>query len=365
MIPLLDLKAQHRQIREEILRAIDEVAESNAFVSGPAVARFERSFSNFLGGTNVVALNSGTSALHLALLGLGIGPGDEVIVPAMSFIATAAAVDYAGARPVIVEIDPVTCTIDPERIEAAITPKTRAIVPVHLYGHSAEMFPILAIARDHGLAVIEDAAQAHGTRYGDRLCGTIGDIGCFSFFPGKNLGAWGEGGAVVTANAEVAEKIRMLRDWGQQEKGRHVLKGFNYRMDGIQGAVLDVKLRHLDAWNEGRRRAARAYIERLRHLEGLTLPGEASGVRHIYHVFALRLTERDRMRERLRARSIDTGIHYPRAMHEHECFAGLGYKAGAFPIAERLAREELSLPIFPELSEAQIDEICGAISEPM
>ena len=360
-IPFVDLKAQYRSIRGEIDAAIEKVVKNAAFILGPAVSDFEERFAAYVGARHAVGVNSGTSALHLALLAAGIGPGDEVIAPAMTFIATVSASEYTGARPVLVDVDPETYTMAPAEIEAAITTHTQALLPVHLYGQPADMDPILEIGRRRGLVVIEDAAQAHGAGYRGRRCGSIGDLACFSFYPGKNLGAFGEGGAVTTNNDRFANTVRMLRDWGQELKGRHRLRGFNYRMEGIQGAVLGVKLRHLEGWTEARRRVARHYRELLRSVSGFVPPVEREEVRHVYHVFAVLTNERDAVRRRLADAGIATGIHYPLPIHLQPCFTDLGYSPVDFPIAERLARTELSLPIFAELTEDQVVRVIGVL----
>ncbi|HVP37710.1 MAG TPA: DegT/DnrJ/EryC1/StrS family aminotransferase [Candidatus Saccharimonadales bacterium] len=361
MIPFLDLKAQYRSIQTEIRAALDEVLENTAFVLGPAVARFEEKFAAYCGVKHCLGVNSGTSALHLALLAAGIQPGDEVIAPAMTFIATVSAIDYVGARPVLVDVHPESYCIDPSKIEARITRKTKAIVPVHLYGQSADMDPILEVARKHGLAVIEDAAQAHGAEYRGRRCGSMGDIACFSFYPGKNLGAYGEGGAVVTSRDDLAKTVRMLRDWGQEKKGLHALRGFNYRMEGFQGAVLGVKLEHLEAWTEGRRQAARMYDERLGQVPGIAAPKQMGYARHVYHVYGVLVANRDAVAQSLQQKSIGTNVHYPVPIHLHPCFAELGHKRGDFPMAERLAEQELSLPMYAELNGAQVEEVSAAL----
>src|SRR5690606_38426241 len=294
-----------------------------------------------------IGVNSGTSALHLSLLAAGIGPGDEVITVPFTFVATIAAIEYAGAKPVLVDIDPKTYNMDPAALEAAITPRTRAVIPVHLHGLMAEMDPILEIARRHNLVVIEDACQAHGAEYKGKRAGSLGDLAAFSFYPGKNLGAYGEGGMVVTSNTDLAKKVRMLRDWGAEKKYHHVLKGYNYRLEGIQGAVLRVKLRHLEAWTEGRRRAA-AHYDRLLGAAGIVIPEPKPYQRHVYHVYAIRTTQRQAWQEALNARGIQTGIHYPFPVHLLPAYSDLGYKSGDFPHAERAAAEVLSLPMFPE-----------------
>ena len=360
-VPFLDLKAQYRGIKDEIHTALDGVLENTAFVLGPAVAKFEGAFASYCGVKHAIGVNSGTSALHLALLAAGIGPGDEVIAPAMTFIATVSSIVYAGARPVLVDVHPVSYTLDPGRIEAAVTPKTKAIMPVHLYGQPADMDPILFIAKKHRLLVIEDAAQAHGAEYKGRRCGSLGDIAGFSFYPGKNLGAYGEGGAVTTNRDDLARTVRMLRDWGQERKGEHVLRGYNYRMEGFQGAVLGVKMNHIEAWTEGRRRAAARYDALLRDVPGVTAPRQMDYGRHVYHVYGILVKDRDAVGKKLQDQGIGTNIHYPHPIHLQKCFSELGHKPGDFPVAERLAAEELSLPMYPELTEAHIEYAAGQL----
>jgi dTDP-4-amino-4,6-dideoxygalactose transaminase len=337
------------------------VLESAQFILGEEVAAFELAFATYCQAPHCVAVNSGTSALHLALLAAGVGAGDEVITVPFTFVATVSAITYTGARPVFVDIEPDYFTIDPSRIEAAITPRTRAIMPVHLYGQPADMDPILDIARRHGLQVIEDAAQAHGAEYRGRRCGSLAPIAGFSFYPGKNLGAYGEGGGVTTTRADVAATCRTLRDWGQERRYEHRLKGFNYRMDGIQGAVLGVKLRHLDAWTEQRRLVAGWYAEMLDQAIVRT-PKARPGCRHVYHVYAVRTEERDRLRQTLDGAGISTGIHYPIPIHLQPAHADLGYGPGDFPVAEAAAREVLSLPLFPEMTRAQVEAVASAVS---
>jgi dTDP-4-amino-4,6-dideoxygalactose transaminase len=359
-VPYLDLKAQYQSIKPEIDAAIARVLESGQFVLGPEVAAFEQEFAAYCGAAECIALNSGTSALHLALLAAGVGPGDEVITVPFTFVASVAAVTYTGARPVLVDIDPRSFTMDPATIEAAITPRTKAILPVHLYGQSADMAPIMEIAKRHGLVVIEDAAQAHGAKYKGRPLGSIGDIGCFSFYPGKNLGAYGEGGAVTTSNPEYAHTIRMLRDWGQDRKYHHVLRGFNYRMEGFQGAILRVKLRHLDRWTEARREVVRQYDELLSD-SGVETPTEMPWGRHVYHVYTLRTDDRDGLQAFLQAEGIQTSIHYPVPAHLQPAYADLGYGRGAFLRSERAAEQVLSLPLYHELSSQAVAEVAGAV----
>jgi dTDP-4-amino-4,6-dideoxygalactose transaminase len=361
-VPYLDLKAQYQSIKPEIDAAIASVLDSCQFVLGSEVAGFEHEFATYCGATKCIGLNSGTSALHLALLAAGVGTGDEVITVPFTFVASVAAIIYAGARPVLVDIDPRSFTMDPAAVEAAITPRTKAILPVHLYGQPADMDPIMEVARRHGLVVVEDAAQAHGAKYKGRPVGSIGDMACFSFYPGKNLGAYGEGGAVTTSNAEYARTIRMLRDWGQDRKYHHVLRGYNYRMEGFQGAVLRVKLRHLEAWTNARRNVVSLYNK---FLSGTALetPSEMPWAHHVYHVYTLRTADRDGMQSFLQAEGIQTGIHYPVPAHLQPAYSDLGYGKGAFPRSEEAANQVLSLPLYPELAPEAVAEVAGAVKK--
>jgi dTDP-4-amino-4,6-dideoxygalactose transaminase len=361
MIPFVDLKAQYAGIKDEVNVAIQGILESCQFTLGSEVAAFEEEFASYCQAQYGIGVNTGTSALHLALLAAGIGPGDEVITVPFTFVATVAAVYYTGAKPVFVDINPRTFTIDVKAIESAITERTKAILPVHLYGQPADMDPILEIAKRHGLTVIEDAAQAHGAEYKGKRVGSIGDMGCFSFYPGKNLGAYGEGGMVVTSNAEYTRTIRMLRDWGAEQKYHHVLKGYNFRLEGIQGAVLRVKLRHLEKWTEARRAAAAHYDELLSD-SGVQTPEVMAYARHVYHVYAIRTQQRSEWQQALQAKGIQTGIHYPIPVHLLPAYADLGYGKGDFPHAEQAANEVLSLPMFAELSRAQCQEVCEAVT---
>jgi len=360
VIPFVDLKAQYVSIKAEIDAAIQGVLETCQFTLGPEVAAFEREFATYCQAAHGIGVNTGTSALHLSLLAAGVGPGDEVITVPFTFVATVSAIDYTGATPVFVDIDPLRFTMDPQAVEAAITPRTKAILPVHLYGQPADMDPIMEVARRHGLVVIEDACQAHGAEYKGRRAGSIGDLGCFSFYPGKNLGAYGEGGMVVTASPEHARTIRMLRDWGAEKKYEHVLRGFNFRLEGMQGAVLRVKLRHLERWTEARRTAAARY-DTLFADSGVATPWAAADSRHVYHLYVVRSGNRRAWQDLLAARGIQTGIHYPTPVHLLPAFAGLGYRAGQFPHSERAASEVLSLPMFPELTAGQVDEVARAV----
>jgi dTDP-4-amino-4,6-dideoxygalactose transaminase len=360
MIPFLDLKAQYATIKDDINKAVERVLESTQFVLGPEVAAFEQEFAAASGELHGIAVNSGTSALHLALLAAGVGPGDEVITIPFTFVATVQAIRYTGATPVFVDIDPLTFTMNPAAIERAITPRTKVILPVHLYGHPADMDPIMVVARRHGLVVIEDACQAHAAQYKGRPVGSLGDMACFSFYPGKNLGAYGEGGIVVTGNPEYAQEIRMLRDWGQTQRYHHTKQGFNYRMEGLQGAILRVKLRHLEAWTESRRHNAVRYNARLAGA-CVETPFARPDSRHVYHVYAIRTDERAELQARLQAAGIQTGLHYPIPVHLQPAHRDLGYQEGQFPESERAANQVLSLPMYPELTDAQVDSVAAAV----
>jgi dTDP-4-amino-4,6-dideoxygalactose transaminase len=361
MIPFVDLQTQYRSLRGEIDAAVLKVLDSAQFVLGPAVAGFEKDFAAYCHTREAIGVNSGTSALHLALLSVGVGPGDEVITTPYTFVATAAAIEYAGARPVFVDVEPDYLTMDPAKIEAAITPRTKAIVPVHLYGQAADMDPILEIARRRGIPVIEDACQSHGADYNGRRCGSFGELACFSFYPGKNLGAYGEGGAVVTDDPALTAKIRLLRAWGEEVRYEHKFRAFNYRMDGVQGAILGVKLKHLETWTEARRSRAATY-RRLLADAPVKLPAERPGSRHVYHLFVVRTPERDRLRARLTDAGIQTGVHYPIPVHLQPAYRDLGYSAGDFPVCEAASAEVLSLPMFPELTDAQIAEVADVVT---
>ena len=362
MIPFVDLKSQYHSVKEEVDAAVARVLESGQFVLGPEVAAFEEEFAAYCHARHGVAVNSGTSALHLALLAAGIGPGDEVITVSFTFVATAAAIHYAGAKPVFVDIEPESYTIDVTQIESAITERTKAIIPVHLYGQAADMDSILEIARAHNLIVIEDAAQAHGAEYKGRRAGSMGHMGCFSFYPGKNLGAYGEGGMVVTSNPEYARVIAMLRDWGQERKYHHTVKGYNYRMEAMQAAILRAKLRHLEQWTECRRANAARYDKLLANSE-VQAPAALPHNRHVYHVYSVRSDDRDDLQQTLQEQGIQTGIHYPVPVHLQKAYADPECRPGDLPCSERAAGEVLSLPMYAELSESQIDAVCSAIPE--
>ena len=362
-IPFLDLKAHHAPLRDEIMAAIGDVIDQNAFAGGPYVAAFEEDFARFCGCSHAIGVGNGTDALWFALLALGIKPGDEVITVPNTFIATAEAITYCGAKPVFVDIDERTYTMDPGALEQAITPRTKAIIPVHLFGQMADMDPILEIARNHSLPVVEDACQAHGAEYKGRKAGTLGAAGCFSFYPGKNLGAFGEAGAVITNDAGLKQKIQMLRDHGQFKKYHHSMVGWNGRMDGIQGAVLRVKLKHLAGSNASRRANAKLYDHLLGKIPGVVTPHEAAYGSHIYHVYAVRVKERDRVLKAMGEHGIGCAIHYPVPLHLQEAYQALDLRAGAFPVAERCANEFLSLPMYPELTADQISIVTEQLKD--
>jgi dTDP-4-amino-4,6-dideoxygalactose transaminase len=362
-VPFLDLKAHHASLREEFELAINQVIDSGIFASGPAVARFEEAFAAFCNCEYAVGLGSGTEAVWLALLACGVGPGDEVITVPSTFMATAEAITYTGATPVFVDVNERTYTMDPAALADAVTKRTKAIVPVHLFGQMADMDPILKFAKQHRLVVIEDAAQAHGAEYKEHPAGSMGQIGCFSFYPGKNLGALGEAGAVVTNNLELRDTIRTLRDHGQARKYHHSMVGWNCRMDAIQGACLAIKLRHLGHGNELRRTHARRYTDGFRDNDEVTAPLEANYSRHVYHVYAIRVKQRDEVLQRLEQKGIGCGVHYPVPVHLQKAYSNLGYGRGAFPVSETIADEFLSLPMYPELRREQIDYVIEAVTE--
>jgi len=359
-VKFLDLQTQYQSIKQEVDEAVLGVLASSAYVLGPEVQKFEEAFAAAHGVAHGIACNSGTSALHLALLAANVGAGDEVITVSMTFTATAAAISYTGATPVFVDVDPESFTMDPAQVEAKITPKTKAIMPVHLYGQAADLDPLREIADRHGLTLIEDAAQAHLAEYKGRRVGGIGHVSGFSFYPGKNLGAYGEGGLVATNDDALAHKMRLLRDWGQQRKYHHEMLAYNYRMDGIQGAILRVKLRHLEGWTESRRRIAAMYQERLGNL-GLRVAQELPERRHVYHIFSVFHPERDKLQAHLNEAGIQTGLHYPVPVHMQKAYEELGYREGDFPVTEQTAREQLSLPMYPEMPDEDVERVCEAV----
>jgi dTDP-4-amino-4,6-dideoxygalactose transaminase len=359
-IPYLDLRAQIKPLRAELDAAIARTIDNCSFCLGPDVVQFEKEFAKFCGAEHCVAFNSGTSALHVALLLLGVGPGDEVITTPFTFVATSWAISYVGARPIYVDIDDATFNLNPSLVEKAITPLTKVIMPVHLYGQPFDIDPIKEICARHKLPLVEDAAQAHGAKYKGRVIGTFGEISCFSFYPGKNLGAFGEGGALVTNNAAFAARARSLREHGSTVRYYHDEVGFNYRMEGIQGAVLGIKLKHLAQWTEDRRRVARRYGELLADTP-LQLPRNASFAESAWHLYVVRHPRRDELKAHLDANGVGCALHYPVPLHLQKCYANLGYVAGDFPGAEKAARECLSLPIYPELTEAQLDRVAAVV----
>ena len=362
-VPFLNLNLQHQPLRTQFDAAIGAVIDSGAFAGGPFVASFEEDFAAYCGSRYAVGLGSGTEALWLTLLALGIGPGDEVITVAHTFMATAEAISFTGAKPVFVDIDEQTYTMDPALLKRAITPRTKAIIPVHIFGQTADLDPILDVAKSHGLPVIEDACQAHGALYKERKAGSIGVTGCFSFNPGKNLGALGEAGAVVTQDTEIAKKIRALRDHGQFAKYHHSAVGWNCRMDGIQAAVLQIKLRHLDQWNRERRARAQLYQEKLGSIEEIIPPITSPHSQPVYHLFAVRVKNRDEVLESLGQMGIACGVHYPVPIHLQQAYRFLGIGEGSLPVTERCAREFLSLPIYPELTPEQVGEVCDGLKK--
>jgi dTDP-4-amino-4,6-dideoxygalactose transaminase len=361
-IPYLDLPAQIRPLRKEMDAAIARTIDHCSFCLGPDVAQFEKDFARFCGAEHCVGFNSGTSALHVAMLLLGVGQRDEVITTPMTFVATSWAISYVGAKPVFVDIEDTTFNLDPKHVERAITPRTKAVMPVHLYGHPFDLDPILAICRKHNLPLVEDAAQAHGAKYKGKTIGTFGAISCFSFYPGKNLGAAGEGGAVVTNNAAFAARARALREHGSTVRYYHDEVGFNYRMEGIQGAVLGIKLKHLPGWNAGRRRVAQRYSELLADTP-LQLPRQADWAESVWHLYVVRHPRRDELKKHLEANGVGCALHYPLPLHLQKCYASLGHKPGDFPVAEKAARECLSLPIYAELTDGQVQRVATVIKE--
>ena len=361
-VPFVDLRLLHSEIEEELNAAFNRVMRNSSFILGPEVERFEAEFAAYCGTAHCVAVNNGTSALQLALAALGIGPGDEVITVPHTFIATAEGISAVGAKPVFVDIEPHSYCMDPENLERAITPRTRAILPVHLYGQMAEMDRILEIANRHQVPVIEDACQAHGAEYKGRRAGSMGRAGCFSFYPGKNLGACGEAGAVTTNDPDLAAHIRMGRDHGSTRKYEHRFAGHNMRMEGLQGAFLSIKLRHLDQWNELRREAARRYSQVLNTPE-VTLPVELPGRKHVYHLYVIQTEGRESLRRQLGEAGIESGLHYPIPLHLQQAYAHLGYGPGSFPVTESVANRILSLPMYPGITQEAIEQVAANLVE--
>jgi dTDP-4-amino-4,6-dideoxygalactose transaminase len=364
-VPFLDLKRQNGRIWGELQEAIEGVTRQAQFILGPAVERFERAFAEYIGCRSCVGLNNGTSALHMALRACDIGPGDEVITTPHTWISTTWAISYVGARPVYVDIDPATYNLDPQRVEAAITPRTKAILPVHLYGQACDVDSLSQIAEKRHLTLIEDAAQAHGACCDGRRIGTFGKVACFSFYPGKNLGAFGEGGAIVTDEEHIARRIRSLRDHAQAGRHQHVELGYNARMEGIQGAVLEAKLRHLDSWNAARGRIARRYHQLLDGAPGIQLPAPPRPGTHVWHLYVIlvRGKPREQFQKELADRGVATAIHYPTPVHLQPVYSHLGYQRGSFPIAEDVASCCVSLPMFAEMTDDEVDYVAAAVKE--
>jgi dTDP-4-amino-4,6-dideoxygalactose transaminase len=362
-VPFVDLQKMHLDLEPELISVFTRVLRNSSFVLGPEVTAFEREFAAYVGTSHCVAVSNGTAALQLTLAALGVGPEDEVITVSHTFIATAEAISAVGARPVFVDIDPVSYTMDPALLESAITSRTRAIIPVHLYGQTANMDAILEVANRHNIPVIEDACQAHGAGYKGRQAGSLATAGCFSFYPGKNLGACGEGGAITTNDPELARRIAMWRDHGSTQKYVHQFPGLNMRMEGLQGGVLSVKLKHLDHWNEQRRSIAREYATTLAD-SPITLPKEMDYGTHVYHLYVIQTPQRDAVRKRLQDVGIETGLHYPIPLHLQEAYASLGYASGSFPVTERLARNILSLPIYPGMALEAVRQVAEELLEP-
>lgn len=360
-VPFVDLKAQYGPIASDVDAAMRRVIANADFILGDELRAFERDFAQYCEADFAVGVDSGISALELALRAYDISPGDEVITTTHTFIATVSAVSFTGAQPVLVDIDPQTYTIDPAAAEAAITSRTKAILPVHLYGQAADMDAILDIAKKHNLVVIEDACQAHGGRYKGKRLGSLGDAGCFSFYPAKNLGCYGDGGALVTNKPDIAEKVRMLRNYGQREKYRHEYMAYNRRLDTLQAAILRVKLAHLDDWNAARRKAASLYDELLGDVEGVTTPCACEDRFHVYHLYVIEHDRRDALMAHLRGSGVSAGLHYPTPVHLQPCYAELGVSEGSLPASERAATRVLSLPMYPEITEEMVRYVCDVV----
>lgn len=362
-VPFLDLKGQYQKIKSEVDREIQSVIDSCAFINGPATKNFEKNFAHYCGVKYAVGVANGTDALHLALRAIGIGKGDEVITAPNTFIATTEAITLAGAMPVFVDINAETYNIDVSKIEEKITPKTKAIIPVHLFGQPADMAPIVRLAKKYNLKVIEDACQAHGAYYHGNRVGSFGDVACFSFYPGKNLGAYGDGGAVATNDEEIARNVARLADHGSLIKYQHDVEGVNSRLDSIQAAILDVKLKYLDQWNEQRRNNAYLYNKFLQAVDSVITPAELENTKPVYHLYVIQADNRDDLLMKLKDDGIGTGIHYPKALHQQPAYEYMGLKEGSFPMAEQCVSRYLSLPMFPELTEPMIKTVCDAIKK--
>ncbi|CAD7766645.1 MAG: UDP-4-amino-4-deoxy-L-arabinose--oxoglutarate aminotransferase [Candidatus Argoarchaeum ethanivorans] len=362
-VPFLDLKTQYKELEKEVVPAVTTAMENGAFIGGPQVTGFEEEFAEFCDSKQCVGVNSGTDALRFALMAVGVQPGDEVITVPNTFIATTESISQVGARPVFVDISPDTCNMDPSGVEKAITEKTKAIIPVHLYGQTVDMDPLMESARKNGLAVIEDACQAHGALYKNRKAGSIGSVGCFSFYPGKNLGAYGEGGAAVTHDESIARKMSMIRDHGQSKKYYHDIEGYNGRLDAIQAGILRIKLKRLAGWNQSRRENAKYYDGLLSDLPDVTLVKEAEFAQSVYHLYVILVEDRDGLQKFLDSKGIATGLHYPLPLHLQKAYDHLGYSKGDFPVTEKIADRLLSLPMFPELTKDQIEYVVDAIKE--
>lgn len=362
-VPFLDLKAQYRQIENEVLPIVTEAMNNGAFIGGPHVSGFEKEFSEFCESEYCVGVGSGTDALRFALMACSVGAGDEVITVSNTFIATTETISQVGAIPVFIDVHPETWNMDISKIEDAISEKTKAIIPVHLYGQPANMAPILKIAEKHNLVVIEDACQAHGALYNNKKAGSMGTAGCFSFYPGKNLGAFGEGGAVVTQDERIANQIQMIRDHGQNEKYFHEIEGYNGRLDAIQAGILRIKLKRLDDWNQARKQNAAYYSENLSRIHGVTIPAETDFATSVYHLYVILVNDRDGLQQYLKEKRIATGLHYPLPLHLQKAYKHLGYKKGDLPITEIAAKRLLSLPMYPELTREHIEYVVESIKE--
>jgi dTDP-4-amino-4,6-dideoxygalactose transaminase len=362
MIPFLSLKEQTASLKSEVMAAIEKVIDSQGFANGPAVEAFEKKFASYLGVKETVCVNSGTTSLHAALIASGVKAGDDVLTVSHTWISTVWAISYVGANPVFCDVDPATCGLDPAELAKRITPKTKAILPVHLYGQPADLDPILEFAKQKGLPVIEDTAQSIGAKYKGKQTGSLGLVNATSFYPGKNLGAWGEGGACMTNDSDIAARIRRLRDHAQQGRHNHTELGFNWRLDGFQGAVLSIKLDHLDKWNARRRQIADKYLAAFEGLPGVRTLAKNPWSEPIWHIFPLFHAKRDEFRSKLEQHGVQSGVHYPKPVHLQPAYAHLNVAKGSLPQAEKLAETEISLPMFPELTDAQADEVVKAVT---